>query len=158
MTTVFVDTSILCNLLPVPGKCQDHAEVKTEYDERRGAGATFVLPISTVIETGNHIEQLPDGLGADRRRCAEGLTAILRLIAAGQAPWVLHELAWDGELLLRLCDGGKRSPAFVDVATRGHLGGGDVAILVERDRYLERVSGATAEIWTKDRTLASYAG
>lgn len=157
MTTVFLDTSILCNILRIPGKCQHREEVVEEYTAKRDDRGTFILPMSTVIETANHIEQLPDGLGADRRRCAEALTDLLRLVASGDAPWVLHELAWNSDLLLRLCDGGPASPAFVNVATLGHLGGGDLAILIERDRYLERVSGATVEVWTKDARLTAYA-
>lgn len=158
MAVVFIDTSILCTLLNVPGKAQGRDEVMAEYSLRRDVGDTFILPFTAVIETANHIEQLGDGLGDARRRCAEALEAMLRLIASNQEPWVLHELAWDSELLRRFCDGHTETPAFVDVATRGDLGGGDLAILIERARYCERTnSAAPVEIWTKDGRLASYA-
>lgn len=156
MAVVFVDTSILCVLLGVPGKDQNRAAVLAEYERRRADGDLFILPFTAVVETANHIEQLGDG--RQRRRCAEKLVAMLRLIAAEREPWVLHELAWDGELLRRFCDGDAAHPGFVDLATRGDLGGGDLAILIERDRYRERTRCAgPVEIWTTDARLRAYA-
>lgn len=96
MAVIFIDTSVLCNLLRIPGKAQHQEEVRGDYQQRRAAGDTFVLPLAAVVETGNHIEQLGESFGYDRRRCAEGLVGILRLVAGGDEPWVLHELAWDG--------------------------------------------------------------
>lgn len=156
-TVVFIDTSIMCNLLDIPGKNQDRAGVAVEYRELAERGAQFVLPISTVIETGNHIEQLPSGHA--RRTCAEAFSGILREIAANRAPWVLHEHAWNADFLTTFCDGGIASPAFQEVATAGTLGGGDVSILVERDRYQARVDSRTSDVrvWTRDRALAAYA-
>ena len=62
---IFIDTSILCNIVPVPGFNQDQEEVRAEMKELVEKKAKFVLPITAVIETGNHIAQLPDG---DKRR------------------------------------------------------------------------------------------
>lgn len=148
---------MLCNLLRIPGKAQHHDEALHEHEQRRAAGDTFVLPLAAVIETGNHIEQLGEGLGHDRRRCADGLVAILRLVAGGDEPWVLHELAWDAELLRRFCDGTEGTPGFVEVAASGHLGGGDLTILIERARFAERVKGQDVILWTYDAQLGARA-
>jgi hypothetical protein len=159
MTVVFIDTSVLCNLLRIPNKSQQHQAVHEDYERRRNAKDTFVLAMAAVIETGNNIEQLPQSLGHERRRCAERLTEILRLVATGTSPWVLVETAWNSELLEQFCDGGEgnSTPAFVDVATQGALGGGDLTILIERDRYAQRVMAHAVEIWTYDQQLEAWA-
>lgn len=154
MPVAFIDTSVLCNLLRLPGKSQNETEVREDYRRRGEQGDTFVLPMAAVIETGNHIEQLPDGDA--RRRCANGLTDLLRLVSKGTEPWVLVETEWDVGLLEQFCDGGGNTPRFVDVATQGTLGGGDLTILVERDRYRQRVMGQDVEIWTYDQALQAW--
>jgi hypothetical protein len=159
VAVVFIDTSVLCNLLRIPGKAQHQTEVHSDYQSRRDNGDTFVLPMATVIETGNHIEQLGDSLGTERRRCAQSLTEILRSVARGTEPWVLLETSWNQSLLEQFCDGNasQTTPPFVEVATQGALGGGDLAILVERDRYAQRVMGQNVVVWTYDDELAAWA-
>lgn len=58
---VFVDTSVLLNVLDVPGKNSDHVEVASTFKQRVQEGHTFVIPATSVIEVGNHIAQLSDG-------------------------------------------------------------------------------------------------
>jgi hypothetical protein len=72
---------------------------------------------------------------------------------------VLVETAWNCELLKQFCEGGEgdSTPAFLDVATEGSLGGGDLTILIERDRYAKSVKASTVEIWTYDQQLAARA-
>lgn len=72
---VFLDTSVLCNVLRVPGKCQNHETVVAELRTRIDEEETLVLPTATIIETGNHIAQLLDG--AVRRERAERLADFL---------------------------------------------------------------------------------
>ncbi|HSZ12761.1 MAG TPA: hypothetical protein VK790_01835 [Solirubrobacteraceae bacterium] len=159
MTVVFIDTSVLCNFLGIPGKAQQKQAVHADYERRCNAKDMFVLPMAAVIETGNHIEQLPESLGDERRRCAESLTEILRLVAEGTSPWVLVETEWNSELLEQFCVGGEggSTPAFLDVATQGALGGGDLTILIERDRYTKRVMTHKVELWTYDQQLKAWA-
>jgi hypothetical protein len=63
----FIDSSILCNLLDIPGKNESHTTVLEEFRARALRGTTFVIPVAAVIETGNHIEQVNEG--GHRRRC-----------------------------------------------------------------------------------------
>ena len=57
------DTSVLCVWLKVPGKetCgPDNSKmtydiVNEKIEEEKKLGTTFVLPIASIIETGNHI-------------------------------------------------------------------------------------------------------
>jgi hypothetical protein len=153
----FVDTSILLELLRVPGKAQQPEQVRAELDELLEARVQLVLPVATVIETGNHIAQLADG--AARRRCAEAFVALLRATIEGRGvPWVPHAVAWDGRMLGKLCDGARMTGSFVDLATAGDLGTGDLAILAECELFEERTSGVEVKVWTHDQRLKAYAG
>lgn len=151
----FVDTSVLCDLLKVPGKCQRHGEVRQELADLKERGIQLVLPVATIIETGNHIAQAGDGHG--RRASATAFVRLLRLTAEGAAPWVLHSVAWDGRMLDLLCDGPGRIGAFVEMAGRGLLGAGDLAILAECELYAARTAGVRVGVWTHDERLAAYA-
>ena len=62
---VFLDSSVLFNILQVPYKCSDRTEVVAEFKKLSANGATFVFPVTAVIETGNVIAQPADG--HDRR-------------------------------------------------------------------------------------------
>ncbi|WP_049154685.1 hypothetical protein [Corynebacterium aurimucosum] len=61
MRVYFIDTSVLDNLLAIPHKCQAKEQAKIDFAERQSENAKFILPITAVIETGNHIAQLPQG-------------------------------------------------------------------------------------------------
>ncbi|NJP99524.1 hypothetical protein [Streptomyces zingiberis] len=151
----FVDTSVLCNLLGVPGKCQDREEVAADLVRKRAArDCTLLLPVTAVIETGNHIAQLPDG--AARRTCAERFATVLRTVVEGTAPWALNEVEWNGAHLEALIAGGRTGSSLIEHACN-RLGCGDLNILIERDRYLARTSGIEARVWTLDALLGSYA-
>jgi hypothetical protein len=149
----FVDTSVLCDLLKVPGKCQKHEEVLAELEALVKSGVQLVLPIGSVIETGNHIAQ---AAGSGRRASAEAFVKVLRLTANGGAPWVLHSVAWDGRMLELICDGPEQVGAFVDIAGNGTMGAGDVAILAECALFSARTAGVDVKVWTHDVNLAAY--
>ncbi len=151
---LFVDTSILCDLLKVPGKCQRHDEVRDELQSLEDSGIQLVLPIASVIETGNHIAQAKDGHG--RHASAEAFVRLLRLTARGDAPWVLHSVAWDARMLDLLCHGPGQIGTFVEMAGAGILGAGDIAILAECELYSSRTAGVQVSVWTHDERLASY--
>ena len=84
---VFVDTSVLCNLLGVPKKAQHREQITAELVERRKT-SDLVLPITAIIETGNHIAQIGDGYG--RRECAQMFARFIEMMIARETPWVLH--------------------------------------------------------------------
>jgi len=156
MAVIFIDTSVLCCLLNVPGKNQDRDAVMAHYGQRREAKDAFVLPVSAVIETGNHIEQLGEGLGDARWRCAEALCQFLTFMVNGAGQFIMHRFSWDEDLLREFCEGGNSSPSFTQAAASGQFGGGDLAILLERARYQDRVAVGPVEVWTLDKKLSDY--
>lgn len=93
---IVIDTSILCCLLRVPGK-DTAGEEGNKWDYGRAnevmqreieGGATLVLPIATLIETGNHIAQC----SGNRYDMARELTEYLRGASSASSPWAyFHE-------------------------------------------------------------------
>jgi len=152
-TATFVDTSVLCEFLAVPGKSQRPDEIRQELRERVAARESLLLPVATIIETGNHIAQLG---GGPARTCAMRLAHLLRMTAAGEAPWELHGITWNGELLNGMCDGVRGALPLEDMAMQG-VGTGDVSILAEAEAYRRRVAHVDVRIWTLDAGLAAYA-
>ncbi|MHB1536769.1 MAG: hypothetical protein ACYC1D_19605 [Acidimicrobiales bacterium] len=156
MTSVtFVDTSVLCELLGVPGKSDParQGDVTAEMDRRWRAGERFVIPVTTVIETGNHIAQC-DG---DRFEIAGRLVRLLRSAAERQGPWLVLQTRLGEEFLGALCAGDSTGKSLEALAA-ARVGAGDVAVLVERDQLLASSAYTTAAVWTFDADLAAYAG
>lgn len=150
----FIDTSILLEVLRVPGKSQRPDAVRAELGERVDTGEALLLPTATIIETGNHIAQVDDG--RLRRSCAEGLAGVLRATTREEPPWVLNGASWDRALVQAICDGARGCPPLPDMATQG-VGAGDVSILAEAEAYERRVANVRVRIWTLDAGLAAYA-
>ncbi len=151
----FIDTSVLCELVQVPGKSQRPHDVMSEFRRRVQDGEGFVLPITALIETGNHIAQA----SGNRRSAAERLANLMDAAARSREPFVLHQTTWDADFLDDLCGGDSTGQPFVDLAGNGQMGAGDVAILVERDRFLSASSFERddVKIWTLEATMGSYA-
>lgn len=151
-TIWFVDTSVLCELLEVPGKCDKPDELKAEARKRRESGDRFVLPITAVIESGNHISQS----GGDRRGAAGRFVKLIDAVRDGNESWALHEVAWDSAFLNELTEGSVTAQPFVDLAGTGQMGAGDLAILIERERFKSRGAFTDVRIWTLDQRLGAY--
>jgi hypothetical protein len=89
---LILDTSVLCCLLSVPGKetCGsdddrwDHDRISALIDAEVKRASLLVLPLATIIETGNHIAQAKRG---DRFEVATGLAAFIASTAQGRSPW-----------------------------------------------------------------------
>lgn len=152
---VFLDSSVLFNLLDVPGKNGERTAVVAEFIRLKDNGATFVFPVTAVIETGNVIAQLADG--HDRRTCMERFVVWLRQALTATVPMAVSGVPWDVEFLASLIDGGGARLPLVDFAMTG-IGSGDVGLLMGMDRYRAKVPGATPiTLWTRDTLLSSHA-
>ncbi|MDO5285292.1 MAG: hypothetical protein Q4G45_00490 [Actinomycetia bacterium] len=148
----FIDTSVLTNLLPVPGRDQDSAAVRDLLQDRTDRGDRFILPITSVIETGNFVAQIPDG--HVRRSTAQRFEHLLRLVANGKSPWIFHDVPWNAQFLQRLLDGAGTEISYLNHAI-AEVGMGDLCILTERDHYHRRTR-VRAKIWTLDHELAAH--
>lgn len=150
---VFLDTSVLCNVLDVPGKNGERDQVMPRFETLRTDGTLLVVPIAAVIEVGNHISQLPEGA---RRNRSEVFETFLRQSLSATPPWVVSGAPWDIGFLDGLLTGHTRRPGMVDLCDRG-VGTGDGSILLEVERFRQRAdlpSNLPIELWSLDRALS----
>jgi hypothetical protein len=148
------DTSILCAWLRVPGKetCGpdddrwDPERVDEKIDTEQRAGTLFVLPLASIVETGNHIAQAAHS----RRERAAELARLMRESAEERSPWAAftdQSGLWTAERLKGLAE------TWPDLAVQ-KLSLGDTTIKFVAEHYAQ--AGYAVEILTGDRGLKSY--
>ena len=87
---VIVDTSVLLNGLDIPGRNQDREDVFEEFGALVDGGASLLLPMAGVFETGNHIARLRNP--EKRRHHAKCFCDQVRKALKDEAPWTLVPL------------------------------------------------------------------
>lgn len=147
MSVCIVDSSILCEILRVPTKCGNHEAVYAEMEELIEDRVTLLLPMSAIIETGNHIGQVKDG--AQRRSTAQLFVDLIKKAIRGDSPFTPTPLFKDQEDLLNWLE------EFPEWAKTGS-GLGDLTIWKEFERQRELNPMRRVYIWSTDRHLSSY--
>lgn len=151
---LILDTSVLCCWLRVPGKEEtgpvhdrwDHHRIDALLERERAENSTFVLPIATLIETGNHIAQAR----SHRFERASSLAGYLREAADAQSPWAAftdQSQLWQAENLRALAE------VWPLLATGG-TSIGDATIKDVAEYYAK--AGYFVEILTADAGLKAY--
>lgn len=154
MTQIIVmDTSVLCVFLGVPEmeSCGPDFDKWTparvaERWSRLKKKATFVLPLATIIETGNHIAQARHS----RRECGQALGELMIKCADEKSPWAAFSRQaelWSPENLKILAG------HWPELAM-GRISIGDATIKDVAELYA--ASGFHVEIWTGDAGLKAY--
>lgn len=151
---LIIDTCILCVYLGVPDMDDcgpdndkwDYERVATKIEKEINNNSTLVLPMATLIETGNHIAQA----NGERYEVANELAEIIIKVANEEEPWAAftfqHKL-WNEENLIKLA---KTWPGLV---AQG-ISIGDATIKDVAEYYVE--SGYNVEILTGDLGLKAY--
>jgi hypothetical protein len=152
-SVVVIDTSVLCIWLRIPGfeTCGpdsnrwDYRRVEKEIEAAIECGYTLVLPLATVIESGNHIANSP----TLRFETAGRLAGLITKAADQESPWAAftdQTALWNPDNLKRL------AVAWPELAAR-KLGIGDATI---RDvfGYYSRM-GFEVRLLTGDVELSS---
>lgn len=153
---VFIDTSVLLCILDIPGKNQNRDPLVEEFKNLvTTPGSTLILPVATIIETGNHIAQLSEG--GLRRHRMEALAKLLIDSSSATAPWVIGNVHWDRDFIWSIVHGLPHGAlaGLVDLASQG-VGVGDVSIVHEMERYRSSTntpSAQTIRLWTLDHGL-----
>ncbi len=151
---LIIDTSILCVWLGIPNMetCGpdddkwDRSRIDAKIEEETQAGTVFVLPLASIIETGNHIAQARHS----RKEVGEALANLMRQSADKQTPWAAfadQSVLWSPEKLRELADTWP-----VQAACGRSLA--DVTISDVAEYYA--AMGYMAEIFTGDQGLKSY--
>lgn len=149
---VLIDTSVFLELLRVPGMSERHEELQKEFLRLHSIGARFILPVTTIIETGNHISQC----SGDRRAAAKRFHDAIDRARSSNPPWAIRETRWNEEFFAALLEGDSTGMSLVDHFSGRSLGAGDLAILVERDLFIKSSAFTDVRVWTIDEKLDSY--
>lgn len=152
---LILDTSVLCCWLQVPGKLEagpvndrwNFERIEVLLAQERQRASLFVLPLATLIETGNHIAQAP----AHRRDRAQRLARLLGEAAEARSPWAAfteQSALWEPAGLRRLADSW---PPLAE----SRLSIGD-ATIKEVAEFYARMPDCHIEILTGDAGLKAY--
>ncbi|MCT4594360.1 MAG: hypothetical protein N4A57_08855 [Anaeromicrobium sp.] len=149
MNVHFIDTSVLVNILDIPNRNSHREVVLKEYEGLKNSQTdTLLLPLATIIETGNHIAHIRDG--NIRRSKGKAMAQMLKDMANGVAPWDYYEGEITRDDLLYF------SKNFPDMAMKG-TGIGDLSIVSAYNKYKESVPAiGFIRIWSLDGHLAAY--
>jgi hypothetical protein len=151
---LIIDTSILCVWLKIPkmetcGAAPnqwDFVRVDQLIEEEKSRNTTLVLPLATILETGNHIAQA----GSRRYETAQALAKIMTEAADVKSPWAAftdQSVLWEAEGLKKLAS------EWPDLATQ-KISIGDATIKTVAEYYHER--GVEVDILTGDKGLKAY--
>lgn len=154
MKVLIIDTNILCVYLKVPymdnaGPDNDkwnYERVSRKITEEIISKTTLVLPMATLIETGNHIAQASGEIYA----IAQDLADIIKKAANEEEPWAAFTTQselWNEENLVKLAN------EWPDLAVH-KLSIGDTTIKNVAKYYSD--AGYQVEILTADQGLKSY--
>lgn len=141
---VVVDSTVMLNILDVPGRNQAREAVLTRLGELIEAGDHLFIPMAAIVEVGNHIAQVAKG--AHRRATAERFVVEVRRALSNEAPWKPINFPSNDEVLGWL-------DAFPDSAMQG-IGMGDLSIRKEWEELCRRHSLSHVWVWALDGDLA----
>lgn len=146
MTVCIVDTSVLDELLNVPGWANKHAELLELFAIRQSANERFLLPLAVLFETGNHVAQVNDG-GVRRKKAAHFVT-FAHAALEGRSPFV-PTLFPSSAAVVTWLDG------FPDFAMRG-IGLADRSLIALWEEQRELHPQQRVYIWSLDAQLTGY--
>jgi hypothetical protein len=146
MSICLIDTSVFCNLLRIPNCDQDHVEVLAQLRLLIEQNVTLLLPLASVVETGNHIAQQGDG--GLRRQTAERFVAKVTDAIEGNAPWTTTPFFEPQQLRTWLAE-------FPEHAMRG-ISMGDLSVIKEWERQCVLHPLRRVTIWSLDGHLAGF--
>jgi len=141
-----IDTTVFCNVVPVPGRDQDCQGVRAQLREHVLEGVTLLLPLATIVETGNHVARQPDG--NVRRDTASRFVSMVKQAIEGRTPFVPTPFLEPAALLEWL-------DQFPDYAVAG-MGLGDLSIVKDWEAQCRTHPDHRVFIWSLDQHLRSY--
>jgi predicted nucleic acid-binding protein len=139
-----VDTSVFCNIIAVPGRCQEKAETLERLEMYIDQDDRLLLPMAAVYETGNHIAQA----SRDRRRTAQRFAEKVSDALEGRSPFEPTQIHEAEEVKSWL-------DTFPEYADKG-IGIGDRSIIAVWEQLCVQAPSRRVVIWTYDDDLAGY--
>jgi hypothetical protein len=149
-----IDTCVFLNILNVPNRNQDRHSVLKDYMTYIEAGCLFILPMATILETGNHVAQ--NGDGTIRRKTAIRFVESVKAAFKEQPPWRLSQFPNTAEVLLWI-------DRFPDLAGQNKAPDkqegtsfGDLSIIEEFHKSCKKNSMSEVFIWSLDSDLKTH--
>ena len=142
---VIVDSSVLLNIINVPGRNQHRDEVFNRLNGLIESGDHLFIPMAAIVEVGNHIAHV--GNGSLRRDAAKRFVSEVRKALKEEAPWKPISFPSNAEVLSWL-------DAFPDSAMK-EVGMGDLSIRKDWEASCLKNPMRHVWVWTLDRDLAS---
>lgn len=153
---LIVDTCLACVWMRVPemevaesdNDCWDYNRVNTKIEYEIAEGTLLVLPLASIIETGNHITHIKR---RDRMPYVMDFGEKIQKSIDGDSPWAAfssQNALWEGNHLRDVVG------RWVSMNKTGKHSFGDVSILDVATAY--RAAGFQVEILTADSLLKSY--
>jgi hypothetical protein len=142
---VIVDTNVVVCLLNIPGEdTERRSQVIEEYRQCMHRKDFLVLPVATIIETGNHVARCGDGW-----RIAKRFAEFVRRISSttGPSPFPGINFFDEEDLMAWLDD-------FPEYA-KGRIEMADFTMIKECERLRARTD-RRVRIWSLDAGLAGY--
>lgn len=147
---ILVDTSVLCALLKVPNRDSEAALCAEMLKQYVAEQAALLLPMATLLETGNHIAQ--NGDERQRLHTAKLFVALVEDGLRGRpSPFAVAK--FPDEPTLRKWLAVFPEKASHNAQRRKGLGLGDVSILDEYERQCAQNPRRLVRIWTLDHGL-----
>lgn len=147
MNVCIIDTSIVVELLGLPGFSGQHEVHLASFAERARAKETFLLPLPVLFETGNHVAQIPDG--RLRREWADRFVTFANQALLGETPFVPTPFPAIQDVASWLED-------FADHAMR-QVGLVDRSLIDLFDRQRALLKGTRhVYIWSLDQALMGF--
>ena len=115
------------------------------------AGDKFILPLATIIETGNHIAHINEG--NMRRDCAERLSITIKKVLSDTLPLAYNKGEISDDDLWKIVE------VFPHYAQQQNMGLGDLFILTEYLRYKNKHKRHfRVKLWSLDEHLCAFDG
>ena len=149
-----LDTSVLVELLGLPFMSDHKEEVEAEFIQRTERGTELLLPLATIVETGQHVERVADG--HQRRQCAHRFARLLQATVDREAPWSFSPTIWGPDLVAELIELREGAvPALANSLARQELEMGDLLILAEFRSLRSNLDprARDVDVWTRDSRL-----
>lgn len=152
---ILIDTSIYLNILDVPGCNQQKAEVISDFKQFIADGDSFLLPLATVWETGNHIADLPNG--GLRWQFASKLVRDVTNAFNGETPYRATFFP-EREIFLQWLGDFPRYAKLnkSDHKIREGVSLADLSIIKEFERLCTLAAMSRVRIWSLDSDLLGY--
>lgn len=152
---LIIDTCLACVWMHIPGKevagpdndRWDFERVNNKIQEEISIGTQLILPLASIIETGNHVSHVEQ---RTKQPYVEKFGAMIEDVIEQRSPWAFGTQSdlWSGEKLRQVVN------KWEEMNLTGEHSLGDVSILAVATMY--RRAGFDVEILTSDQLLKAY--